>query len=108
MDVQIKRDYEELLSFEIYRKIPFLRFTPSHLRGEISVIHSLIRPAEKITSNDRYLAGKTISTVLSKLDIKTIQRPTQWKWSLQKNLKDKLQAIDKSSVIYKLNCKECD
>ena len=32
----------------------------------------------------------------------------QWKWTLQRKLKDKLPTINKPGVVYQLNCQDCD
>ena len=154
--------------FEVYQKptqtgkyLSFDSHRPTSAKR--SVVHSLIRRAERITSNDLarkteieeiysqlqssgplkliinahrrmkkscnrrdtppvgdaaaaaianipFIDGisQTIARIFSILEIRTIQRPTQWKWTLQQKLKDKSPAIDKPGVVYQLNCKDCD
>ena len=48
--------------------------------------------------------SQTIARILSKLDIRTVQLPRSWKWTIQ----DATDPSLKSGVVYELTCNDCD
>ena len=52
--------------------------------------------------------SQAIARILSKLNIKTVQRPQSWKWKVQHSLKDITNAQHELGVVYELSCHDCD
>ena len=113
-DIARKAEIEEVYSQLQLNGYPLKFIKNTHRRTKAICSRKPTPP-----SNDSAISGiasipfvdgisQTIARILSKLEIRTIQRPMQWKWTLQRKLKDKLPAIDKPGVVYQLNCQDCD
>ena len=37
-----------------------------------------------------------------------VGRPQRWDWSLQRNLKDRVEPCDEIGAVYRINCMDCD
>ena len=53
-------------------------------------------------------ANNRTDSILSKLDIRTVQSPRSWKWTIQHRLKDATESSLKYGVVYELTCNDCD
>ena len=64
---------------------------------------------ERTTCAIPYIKGisEGISRVLAPLEIRTVMKPRQIKWTLMKDAKDKLPRDQEPGVVYAIGCQTC-
>ena len=57
-----------------------------------------------------YVKGlsEPIARILRKVQIRVVNKPENWKWSIMAGVKDRVEEVDWAGVVYGLDCKDCN